>query len=305
MRLKLSRYFEDIPGDHYLLATFFDPRIKKGLLPEHMDDMVFDALVETHLQQYAKPPAMSASSSASDTVSTTSKVSGARFLQSALSKRRGSIGRTVEDEITQYTKFDIVDVETDVVDWWNNHAGKFPTLSSAARDFNTLSATCVPCEQTFAKGTDLVTAKRNRLGADSIQASLCLQSWDRLSEQVSFPPLEKTMRRVMTTFLKRTKNVCITIDITTMTTLNRVRNLSAHFPNQTHRMKNNGIRNHHQIYHRARDLMMISHKQDMELDSCIIFPHYEIVITKYLLWIIYYSILLERQSLCTIHWNSC
>jgi len=41
-------------------------------------------------------------------------------------------------------------------------------------------ATSVPIERAFSGGTDLVTARRCSLSAETIQACMCLKSWWKL-----------------------------------------------------------------------------------------------------------------------------
>jgi len=41
-------------------------------------------------------------------------------------------------------------------------------------------ATSVPIERAFSGGTDLVTARRCNLSAETIQACMCLKSWWKL-----------------------------------------------------------------------------------------------------------------------------
>lgn len=186
MRVKLKKYWNDVPEEHYLLASFFDPRTK-GLLPENQDDDVFDALVESHIARYHGQDDSQKLSTSSGRP--TAKAPGTRFLEAALSKRRGSTGRSVQDQLDNYKSTSTVHIHTDISDWWDDHAEVYPTLYRAARDINTIAATSVPGEQLFSGAKDVVTDKRNRIAPESMQACLCLESWNKLAKMIPFPKL--------------------------------------------------------------------------------------------------------------------
>jgi hypothetical protein len=65
----------------------------------------------------------------------------------------------------------------DIMNWWKNHAETYPNLSRMARDYLAIPATSASSERLFSSGSNLITAKRNNLNEDTIQAHECLKSW--------------------------------------------------------------------------------------------------------------------------------
>jgi hypothetical protein len=61
--------------------------------------------------------------------------------------------------------------------WWKAHAVEYPHLSLMFRDIGAIPGSSAPCERIFSGGADLVTATRNRLNSESIQACMCLKGW--------------------------------------------------------------------------------------------------------------------------------
>jgi hypothetical protein len=54
---------------------------------------------------------------------------------------------------------------------------EYPSLSKLARDFLSIMATSVPCEQLFSIAGHAITKSRNRLSGNSARELLCLKSW--------------------------------------------------------------------------------------------------------------------------------
>jgi len=61
--------------------------------------------------------------------------------------------------------------------WWKAHAVEYPHLSLMFCDIGAIPGSSAPCERIFSGGADLVTATRNRLNSESIQACRCLKGW--------------------------------------------------------------------------------------------------------------------------------
>lgn len=95
------------------------------------------------------------------------------IFKQAYKKRR--IG--LEDELDLYLKTPQEVDSIDPISWWKDHEGIYPSLSKLAYHILCISATSVPSEQSFSKSGDLITKKRNRLGHNTIRASMCLSSW--------------------------------------------------------------------------------------------------------------------------------
>ncbi|CAG8574643.1 23619_t:CDS:2, partial [Cetraspora pellucida] len=57
------------------------------------------------------------------------------------------------------------------------HQKKFPTLASIAKDYMSIQATSVACEQAFSVVTNIISKIQNRLYPETSRASLCAKSW--------------------------------------------------------------------------------------------------------------------------------
>jgi hypothetical protein len=61
--------------------------------------------------------------------------------------------------------------------WWQDHQQEFLILAKMARDFLSIQATSVACEQSFSVAGNTVTSIRNRLHPETARAILCSKSW--------------------------------------------------------------------------------------------------------------------------------
>jgi hAT family C-terminal dimerisation region len=73
--------------------------------------------------------------------------------------------------------------------WWKAHAVEYPNLALMFRDIGAIPGSSAPCERIFSGGADLVTATRNRLNSESIQACMCLKGW--WTGILELPPLKE------------------------------------------------------------------------------------------------------------------
>jgi hypothetical protein len=64
-----------------------------------------------------------------------------------------------------------------LVNWWWNNQGNFPTLFQDALDKLAIPAMSDECERVFGGAGKMVTLERNRLGDGMIKASECLKAW--------------------------------------------------------------------------------------------------------------------------------
>jgi hypothetical protein len=67
--------------------------------------------------------------------------------------------------------------DPNLIDWWWNNRGSFPTLYQAALDKLAIPAMSVECERVFSSTKKMLTPVRNRLGDDIIEACECLKAW--------------------------------------------------------------------------------------------------------------------------------
>jgi hypothetical protein len=68
-------------------------------------------------------------------------------------------------------------VQFDLIEWWWNNQGTFPTLYQDALDKLAVPAMSAECERVFSSAKKVVTAERNRLSEDIVQACECLKAW--------------------------------------------------------------------------------------------------------------------------------
>lgn len=72
--------------------------------------------------------------------------------------------------------------DTDILRYWSSKEYQFPTIARIARDHLAIPATSAASESVFSHGGDIVTEKRNRLGACNTRRLLCLRDWGVLAE---------------------------------------------------------------------------------------------------------------------------
>ena len=72
--------------------------------------------------------------------------------------------------------------DTNIFKYWISKEHKFSIIAWIARDHLAIPATSAASECVFSVGGDIVTKKRNRLGASNTRRLLCLQDWGVLEE---------------------------------------------------------------------------------------------------------------------------
>lgn len=83
-------------------------------------------------------------------------------------------------DLEKFLKGDHIKTE-DPLGWWMDEGRRlYPTAYPLARDILTVSATSIDVERVFSRGHIALTHVRNRLGAASTRAILCLGPWCNL-----------------------------------------------------------------------------------------------------------------------------
>jgi hypothetical protein len=85
-------------------------------------------------------------------------------------------------EYTKWMKQQPVKRDTDILRYWASKEYEFPIIARIARDHLGIPATSALSECVFNVGGDIITKKRNRLGADNTRRLLYLRDWDVLVE---------------------------------------------------------------------------------------------------------------------------
>lgn len=86
---------------------------------------------------------------------------------------------TIKTDLQQYLDKDPVgaslDDECDILAWWKANGPKYPVLARLARDILVIPISTVPSESAFSTGVRTLSAVRNSLGDDTIEALICTQ----------------------------------------------------------------------------------------------------------------------------------
>ena len=95
--------------------------------------------------------------------------------------------RGVADFETEYAKWmkqQPMKRDTDILRYWASKEYEFPIIARIARDHLAIPATLAASKCVFSVGSDIITKKRNRLGASNTRRLLCLREWGVLEEGV-------------------------------------------------------------------------------------------------------------------------
>ncbi|KAL0225246.1 hypothetical protein RCL1_003158 [Eukaryota sp. TZLM3-RCL] len=159
-----TSYHESVFSMASYAATILDPRFKNTLMPEELrceeNLKTFKSLFEqykTEMQPVAE------------------QLDQDLFLTSLMAGIAPVQPQTTELEI--YLSSPTSSLQQDPLLWWRDHKESFPGLSKMARSYLAQQATSVDVERLFSKAGRFATTSRNRLGYDSLEALVVLQSW--------------------------------------------------------------------------------------------------------------------------------
>jgi hAT family C-terminal dimerisation region len=159
IRSKIQEYWGHI-NEMTHVATFFDPRYKT---------IAYQGL---EISEILEPIRNNLPVSVSNLPSNSNTSIFVQRLSSARQQRNANT-----DELLKY--WDLADASYDMepLSWWRAHSTEYPNLSKMARDYLSVQASSVPCEQLFSLAGNIVSKKRNRLDKNTTRACLCLRSW--------------------------------------------------------------------------------------------------------------------------------
>lgn len=103
--------------------------------------------------------------------------------RSAAGRGRGVSSETFANELKRWmahSPMPLTQSSREVCMWFKLNESMFPRISFMARDLLAVTATSVPSEVAFSKSGDQISKRRARLGDDSVQAIMELQSWLKL-----------------------------------------------------------------------------------------------------------------------------
>lgn len=150
-------YFDQVNYSMHIPA-FFDPRYKKSVYEGMSQEDILNTMQNLQFQFNNL---------------TTSETRN--YFQSLfMTNNNQSI---VENELEIYFSSNPPSLDIMPLEWWKIHSNSYPILSQMAKDYLTVMATSVPCEQLFSIAGKQITPTRNRLNPDTAQVCLCLKSW--------------------------------------------------------------------------------------------------------------------------------
>src|SRR6266513_1782414 len=82
-----------------------------------------------------------------------------------------------DNEINKYWNATDADESVKPLEWWKTHSSEYPNLAKLARDYLSIQASSVPCEQLFSIAGQVLCKSRNRLTGELVRACICLRSW--------------------------------------------------------------------------------------------------------------------------------
>jgi hypothetical protein len=91
---------------------------------------------------------------------------------------------STEDDDDEFSNWQAIKLRcdkkvTNPIAYWKENQYRWPRLARMAFDMFGIPAMSADAERTFSSGGDMVTKKRNRLHADTVNACLCLKQWDK------------------------------------------------------------------------------------------------------------------------------
>jgi len=157
MLVKYNKYFEFFK-DHCYISMILDPRIKDRLLKPEDKNKVY-IIIKNIYDTYKNKP-------------DEKKINENTFFSSLFPTQID-----IDNEIDNYLRATVLGEKSDVLSFWNANKNYFPTLSKMARDYLSIPATSVSCEEMFSEAGDIITKKRNNLSSKLIEEIMCLDSW--------------------------------------------------------------------------------------------------------------------------------
>ncbi len=191
---KLNDYYTTIRQQNYaIVATICDPRFNfnvfQNLWPDSRDDgrrsRVRKQFQNTFIQ-YEKREHELRLAAVHATADIAVADEAPRIVdvdsESELFEPQGLV--EFESEWSKWMKQQPMPRDTDILRYWASKEYEFPTIARMARDHLAIPATSAASESVFSIGGDIITKKRNRLGADNTRRLLCMRDWGVLKEGV-------------------------------------------------------------------------------------------------------------------------
>jgi hypothetical protein len=176
---KIDQYWE-IVDSSTLVATVLDPRTKLTLFSAGEETTNAINTVRSHFTEYHNPlsqqpqPIINYNTGGREYFHNLKR----RRLENNnnISRTTGAASPEIYGELDRYLALPCNDNVAPLL-WWNAHFQEFPILGTMARDYLSIQATSVACEQAFSVASNTITRTRNRLHSETSRALLCSKSW--------------------------------------------------------------------------------------------------------------------------------
>lgn len=103
------------------------------------------------------------------------EVLGSTFLPHRNDTEEKNLQEAAEDEVKMFRMESPLPLNGDPLNWWMEHEGAYPHISTVARLFLCIPGTSVSAERVFSTAGDIVTAKRSVLKAGNVDQLVFLQ----------------------------------------------------------------------------------------------------------------------------------
>ncbi|GES82795.1 zinc finger BED domain-containing protein RICESLEEPER 2-like [Rhizophagus clarus] len=175
---KIDQYWEVVDSST-LASTVLDPHTKLTLFSTGKESTNAINAVKRRFSEYHTPMSQPAvinhdNGEVASTRDYFHQLKRRRLNNSTLNITRPSSG--IYEEIDRYLALPYDDNVAPLL-WWQAHFREFPALGAIARDYLSIQATSVACEQAFSVASNTITRTRNRLQPDTSHALLCSKSW--------------------------------------------------------------------------------------------------------------------------------
>ena len=177
MKVKLDSYQQKVWENHVIIAAaLLDPYQKGSMLDERTKKAVI-----TYIRgRLPSPPSTSSTTLPPSTPS--SSTSRQDWLKRVCRKKDGPAQSTLtpSEQLDAYMNETVKDEGDPVLHWWARKGNiAYPALAPIVRELLAICATSAPSERVFSAGRAVVTYKRARLTAQSIETLVTVKCWLR------------------------------------------------------------------------------------------------------------------------------
>jgi hypothetical protein len=177
MESKFNSIQENLYNPCAYLALILDPRYKTQILPNGVNAETIKKILMDEYNNYKNMDNSEINNDASSSIGEKRKAIG---IMNLMLQKKQKTNNSERNEIDEYLIVSVEPPNVNPCEWWKIHKSQYPVLTRIARDYICIPSTSVPSEQAFSKSGELVSKKRNRLGDNSIEACMCLNSWMQL-----------------------------------------------------------------------------------------------------------------------------